>query len=228
MSWLLIPLGWAAWHYGPGQQYLKADEAARAVKEADKLAQQQEWFSAEQWYEDALRALPEDRVAERRKLQLAIAKVQIKNEKLPVAHQQLKSLVEELASDSTTEPVVLADARASLAYAQYYMTWLMRLEGQPEEEWQPEIDSSRQIYRLLAEQASARGDITAAEKAQEDLEAAIRLARMDLNELQGIALPKQCCCCSGKCKSKGKGKVGQKPKDARGASTGPPPDDGGH
>ena len=48
---------------------------------------------------------------------------------------------------------LLADARGALANAQYYTTWLMRLEGLPREEWQPEIEASRQNYKLLAERA---------------------------------------------------------------------------
>jgi hypothetical protein len=48
---------------------------------------------------------------------------------------------------------------------------------------------------------------------------------MDLDELQGLALPCQCKCSGkkpGKCMSKGK-----KPKDGRGAGMGPPPDGSG-
>jgi hypothetical protein len=67
----------------------------------------------------------------------------------------------------------------------------MRLEGQPAEVWEPEIEGARQNYRLLAEQAAARGDAGALKKNQEDLESSIRLARMELSELQGLPLPSQ-------------------------------------
>ena len=59
------------------------------------------------------------------------------------------------------------------------------------EDWEPEIDSARATYKLLAEQAVERGDTTSARKHQEDLESAIRLARMDLGELTGLPLPSQ-------------------------------------
>ena len=39
--------------------------------------------------------------------------------------------------------------------------------------------------------ADLSGDETSTKKNQEDLEAAIRLARMDLSELQGLPLPSQ-------------------------------------
>ena len=53
------------------------------------------------------------------------------------------------------------------------------------------MESARQAYKLLAEEAEKRGDAAAAKKHREDLEASIRLARMDLSELQGLPLPSQ-------------------------------------
>jgi hypothetical protein len=107
----------------------------------------------------------------------------------------------------------------------------MRLEGEPKDVWEPEIEAARQGYRLLAEQAEAKGDADGKKKHTEDVESSIRLARMELSDLQGLTLPSQCAgCCSGKCRGRGKGqgKLGEQPKDARGASSGPPPDNSGH
>jgi hypothetical protein len=100
-----------------------------------------------------------------------------------------------------------------LAGAKYYMTWLMRLEGLPQEDWEPEIESARQHFRLLAEKGTPDQ-----ERYQQKLESAIRLARMDLTELQGQALP-GCCkgCCSGKCNKPGKKPTQKKPQDSRAA-----------
>ena len=110
---------------------------------------------------------------------------------LPVAHQDLAGLVDELKDDARADPKLLAEARSALANAQYYMTWLMRLEGLPREAWEPEIEAARQTYRLLAEQAASAGDEKAASRNRDDLESAIRLARLDLGELQGLPLPSQ-------------------------------------
>ncbi|MGC3971758.1 MAG: hypothetical protein QM775_31775 [Pirellulales bacterium] len=132
---------------------------------------------------------------------------------------------------------LLASARQSLAVSQYYTTWLMRLEGEPPEIWEPEIESARQIHRLLAEQTEREGGASSSDAAEhrENVEATIRLARMDLDELQALKLPSQCCNCKGGACKKASKKPGQKPKpqanepkDARGASLGPPPDDGGN
>lgn len=92
--------------------------------------------------------------------------------------------------------------------------------------------NARQTYRMLAERDEAKGDQASARKHREDLESVIRLARMDLGDLQGLDLPKQCQNCkSGQCKKPGK-KPGAKPKgeekkDARKAGAGPPPDNSG-
>jgi hypothetical protein len=136
-----------------------------------------------------------------------------------------------MQDDKTASPALRDEAREAQANVQYYMTWLMRLEGLSADEWEPEIESARQTYRLLAEQSETAGDQTAAKRHREDLESAIRLARLDVGELQGLAIPTQCQGCkSGQCRKPGK-RPGQKPsqekKDARSAGAGPPPDKSG-
>ena len=123
------------------------------------------------------------------------------------------------------------DVRAALASAQYYAAWLMRLEGAPREEWTIEADQSRQNFRLLAEE-TAQTDPKGADAHRKNLESTIRLARMDLSELQALPLPKQCegCKnCSQKCRSQRDSrnpepKQQEKKQDARGASVGKRPD----
>ena len=104
---------------------------------------------------------------------------------------EVKARYEALAADPAADPKLLADARSAQANSQYYMTWLMRLEGLGRDAWEPEAEAARQAYKLLAEDAEKRGDTAAAAKHKEDLEAAVRIARMDLGELQGLPLPSQ-------------------------------------
>jgi tetratricopeptide (TPR) repeat protein len=227
-GWLLLPVLAGAYHYGPGQDHLRFDDAARTLAVADEYARRGNWSSAISTYDQALTMLPAGQVAEARRIRVERAKAMMLDKQLPEATAELKALVEELQSDKQADAKVLADARASLASAQYYMTWLMKLEGLSAEEWVPEIESSRQLYKLLAEQADDSSDARARE---EDVESAIRLALMDPAELQGKAIPKQCQNCkSGQCKKPGK-KPGRseakEKKDARGASSGPPPDGAG-
>ena len=189
--WLMIPVLLGAYHYGPGQERLRLDDAAGFVAQAERHAAAQEWAEAEAAYEEALKLLPAERSAESRRLRLERAKAQMLAKKLPVANQELENLVAELRDDPVADATVLAEARSALASSQYYLTWLMRLEGLAKEVWEPEIEAARQTYRLLAEQSAAAGKADAAKKHREDLESAVRLARLDLSELQGLPLPSQ-------------------------------------
>ncbi len=233
-AWLLIPAAVAAYHLGPGQERLVLDEAAAHLRAAETHVASREWSQAAVAFDAALALVPADRAAEVRRLRIERAKAQLKSGKLPEAYDDLTLLTEELRADSTASPELVADARQALASAQYYLTWLMRLEGEPREAWEHEIEAARQNYRLLAQQAESMGDKPSEKSHREDLESAIRLARMDLSELQALPLPSQCQgCCSGDCKCKGKSKGKNRKKgenkaeDVRGASSGPPPDDRG-
>jgi hypothetical protein len=232
LGWLLVPVVVGAYHYGPGQEKLRLDDVSRVLADADRLAAEQDWQAAATRYDQALALLPAGRVADARRIRLQRAKVQMFGHQLPEANAALRDLVDQMEDDKTADPELRDQARDALANAQYYMTWLMRLEGLGAPEWEPEIESARQTYRMLAEQDEAKGDKESARKHREDLESVIRLARMDLGDLQGLDLPKQCQNCkSGQCKKPGK-KPGSKPKgeekkDARKAGAGPPPDNSG-
>jgi hypothetical protein len=233
LGWLMVPVVFGAYHYGPGQEKLRLDDVARVLADADRLAAGHEWQTAVTRYDEAMAMLPEGRSQEARQIRLKRAEVQMFAHQLPEAAAALRELVDQMQDDKTADPGLRDQAREALASAQYYMTWLMRLEGLPPTEWEPEIESARQTYRLLAEQAEAAGDSKSARKHREDLECAIRLARLELTDLQGLDIPSQCKNCkSGQCKKPGK-KPGNKPsnsqekKDARSAGAGPPPDNSG-
>ncbi|TDJ72846.1 MAG: hypothetical protein E2O39_06010 [Planctomycetota bacterium] len=203
--WSLLPIGAGAYHFGPGQDRMRVDEAGVALDRAEALALEARelasiqgdeaardlWLAVEAAYGEALDALPADNVDEARRLRLERAKAQMFVSRLPEARRDLAGLVDELAADASVDPALLADARGALANAQYYTTWLKRLEGAPQAEWEPEIEASRQNYKLLAEELDRRGESKLAALAKEDLESSIRLARMDLSDLQGLPLPSQ-------------------------------------
>jgi hypothetical protein len=191
LGWLMIPVLLAAYHYGPGQEQLQLDRTAAALSQADQHAANKEWAQAVQKYEQALTLLPAGRTEEAWRIRLQRADAQMLAKKLPEAHADLTALLAELTSSARANPDLVTQVRRALASAQYYMTWLLRLEGQARDLWEPEIEAARQNYRLLAEQAETAGDQTLAQKNREDLESAVRLARMDLSELQGLPLPCQ-------------------------------------
>lgn len=190
--WLLLPAVALAYHFGPGQKQMALDHANQLLREADRLAQLESWNQVALRYEEALQVLPKEHVETRQRVRLELAKAQMLSSQLPVAHRALSDLVDELKEEGDASSAdLLNEARSAHANSQYYMTWLMRLEGQPEEVWRPEVDSAEQTYRLLAQQSAEQGDEVASAQIKEDLEATIKLARMELSELQGLPLPSQ-------------------------------------
>jgi hypothetical protein len=190
-AWVLLLPAALAYHLGPGQTQKTLDAVAAKLAEADRLAAEKDYPAAVEHYDEALKLLPADRKSAARKIRLERAKAMMLARKLPEAHADLNALVDELQDEPASDPKLLAEARSVQANSQYYLTWLMRLEGLGRDVWEPEIESARQAYKLLAEQAEQRGDAAAAKTHKEDLESAIRLARLDLSELQGLPLPSQ-------------------------------------
>lgn len=233
LALLLAPAAAIAYHYGPGQGMMALDKASSEIQAAQKQMEAGNPGRAVEHFEAAIALLPGDRADLRQRLRLERAKAQLLSGGLAEAYDEIVALSEEVSSSaSTSAPNFVSDLRKTQADAQYYMTWLQRLEGEPRETWEPDIEAARQNYKLLAENEHAAGNTQQAATLEADLESAIRLARLDLSELQALPLPKQCQgCCSGKCKSKCKG-VGKRPgerktEDARGAGGGPPPDEKG-
>jgi hypothetical protein len=191
LIWLSVPVVWAAWHYGPGQEALKRDRSDLALVLAKKDAATQDYAAAIAGYDAALAALPKAEVAQARRIRLARARALVDGHQLPAGHRELEALFEELSGDPQAEPDVLNGTREALANAKYYRTWLMRLEGHAREVWEPEIESARQHFRHLTEQSTQVLTASDKKRYQENLESTIKLARMDLAELQGLPLPSQ-------------------------------------
>lgn len=193
VTWLALPIGAWAYHEGPGQDRMALDEAAKVVAGAHQAAADKDWADAVRGYEDALAKLPKDQdskdhgaTSQRLRLELNKARMQAKG--LSTAREELESLVDELAADKEADPQLLAESRQALARSQFFTTWLMRLEGVSREEWEPEIEAARQNWRLLAEQGTTPEQ---KEQSQKDLEAAIHLSRIEIEDLQGLPLPSE-------------------------------------
>jgi hypothetical protein len=192
VGWLLLPVGAWAYHEGPGQDRIALEETDAVILAAQKAVADGEWKLAVSEYEAALGKLPKNPdaydVKVTQRLQIELNKARMQASGLPEARDELETLVEQMQGDENTDPELMRDARQALANAQFYKTWLMRLEGLDRTIWEPEIEAARQNWRLLAELAT-----TKSEKAlhQEDLEAAVRLARLDIEDLQGLPLPSE-------------------------------------
>ncbi|MFY9253577.1 MAG: hypothetical protein WAO83_08990 [Fuerstiella sp.] len=191
IGWLmLLPLG-GLYHLVAGPHHREMDVIGDSLAEARRLVGEEDWHKAVPKFELALQNLPEELLTESRQLRLELAQAKMNAAKLPEAHGELKELLDELLADKTTDGQLEQQVRESLANSQFYMTWLMRLEGMPASKWEPEIESARQNYKMLAETAEQSGNNVAADKQKENLEASIRLARLDLGDLQGLPLPNQ-------------------------------------
>jgi hypothetical protein len=191
--WLALPIAGVAFHDGPGAELLRLDDVAAVVAEAETAVADEDWSLAVDKYDAALEQLPGDRLEVARRLRLERAKAQMLASNLPLARRELEDLARELetATDGAAAPGMVRESREALANAQFYMTWLMRLEGKARAEWEPQIEAARQNYRLLAESANERGDAKSGQRHREDLETAIRLARLEIQDLQGLPLPSQ-------------------------------------
>jgi tetratricopeptide (TPR) repeat protein len=219
--WLLVPTVLLAWHYGPGQDRLAADKAQAFLSKAKAAEAQGKWHEAMLAYTSALGQLPLNDVKARNGVRFAQAKAKMRCGDLPEAMEDLDGLLAEVEK-AGNDPALAKEIRGTLGAFHYYAAWLMRLEGASTEEWTEQVEQSRQHYRLLAENAQGTGDVKSAEVNKKNLEAAVRLARMDLNELKGKPIPKECQGCknvAGKCRSQKEGKCkgeGNKPsEDAR-------------
>lgn len=228
--WCLLPIALLAYHYGPGQKGLARDQVAAKIEAAQLAEKNEDWRAALEAYTQALAALPADQTTVRYKLQLAKAKVRMYSGELPESMVDMEGLLTDMLKQKADARLV-REVRGNLATAQYYAAWLMRLEGASTDEWTAEVEQARQNFRLLAEETHKESDATATLDYQKNLEATIRLARMDLSELQGLPLPKKCqgCKnCSQKCRkqreSQCKNPGEKEPKDARKAGAGKRPD----
>src|SRR5690606_9946922 len=108
-------------------------------------------------YDAALAALPAGERETAIRLRLERAKARMHVSRLPEAHDELRALADDVLLEPV-DPELDADVRRTLAQARFFMTWLMRLEGAPREEWEPEIEAARQGLKALAEEARAAGD----------------------------------------------------------------------
>ncbi len=234
LIWLLIPVVLIVLYYGPCQKYLARDRAADLIVQAHAAEEGKQYAAAMEAYQQAILEVPESDTGARSRLMLAHAKARMYSGELPEAMLFLDDMLGDLQkADASSE--LQSQVRGTLATAQYYAGWLMRLEGAEPKEWTEQTEAARQNFRLLAEDSRDSREQDRMEKFQKNLEATIRLARMDLSELQALPLPEEVANTKnvsqkvrkqgeGKGKGKGKGeepgKGESEPDDARNAGAG--------
>lgn len=224
--WLVSAVVAMAWHFGPGREVSRRSLALETAAQAKAAADRKDWAEAVKQYVVALAELPAEDRADRDRLTLEYAAARIQIGELVEAQEQLDSLIADLERNPTPQSEeLLQSARHEAATASYFAAWLMRLEGATPEEWKVEAEAARRQFHLLAQQSVAESDADA-ELFEKNLEATIKLEQMDLSELMGRPLPKNCpnCCknlsqrkrqqCQSRCQSEGE-KKGEQKQDAR-------------
>ena len=114
------------------------------------------------------------------------ARSRIRSGEILEGQEQLEKLLALLSNEPAGSAALATDAFHELATASYYAAWIMRLEGATVDEWKPEAETARQLFRFLAERARQSGDGDA-ETFEKNLENTIRLEQMDLSALTGEA-----------------------------------------
>lgn len=210
--WLLALVPLLGLHFGLGQTAQASDRVATHISAAHDAQGDGQWADAVKHWRDAQLDSNGD-ADETLRLALSAEMARVRSGELPEATEATAALLDEAvekgASDETQR-----DIRAKLGAMHYWMAWLMRLEGASAEEWEPVSEQARQHFRILAETDDA-------DTHAKNLESVIRLQRMDLSELQGLPIPKECRGnknCSSRCKSQREGRCnnpGNSPKDGR-------------
>lgn len=105
---------------------------------------------------------------------------------------ELESMLEEIEGAGGKDTDMAWATREEIGAAYYYGARLMRLAGEPEEEWRADSGKARQHFRYLAERARQRGMPEQSVRDQErNVELVLDLEQSSEMELRGKALPKE-------------------------------------
>ena len=186
--WAVIPVLLAIWWFGPGQELQARSRVASTVELAMAAVEEEKWEEAAQLFGQAIGEAPANSPESNRWLRLRASHSEFMSGNTWNGIAGMEEILDE-AKD--VDPELARAARARFAAAQYFATWKLRLEGADSAVWKPEAEKARQHFRLLAEDAEARG-ASEAEDLKKNVESVIWLERMDLAELQALPLPGGC------------------------------------
>ncbi|MAW76783.1 MAG: hypothetical protein CMJ95_05245 [Planctomycetes bacterium] len=186
--WAVVPALLAIWWFGPGQDLQARTRVASTVEQAMTAADGEDWKLAAELFGQAIGEAPANSPESNRWLRLRASHSEFMSGN---TWNGISGMEEVLSEIKDTDPELARDARARIAAAQYFATWKLRLEGAKPEVWKPEAEKARQHFRLLAEDAEARG-AKETEDLKKNVESVIWLERLDLAELQSLPLPGGC------------------------------------
>ena len=181
--WICFPVIIAVWYYRSGPEAFQYDLAGSLADQAYAAAVQGDYKNASELYLESQKALPAKDVKRHLQLRLAELQSRIRTEDILTGSEQLSEFLLDLPGDVPEK--LKQQVRSELAASYYHTSLLMRQEGAGSDEWLPIIQQARQQYRVLAETGTGNNN-------QQNLEAAIKLQRMDQSLIQGLPLPKKC------------------------------------
>jgi len=188
--WLLLPLPFVVWHYGPGQKWFARDQAHKLIQQAQKAEAQKNWREAETLFRDASERVRNTDPRLKTQLDIALVRARYRQGGAVEAIDGIDGLINE--SRFHSQPAELQrEARELAGRIHYHAAWVMRLEGAQKDLWMEEAELARQNFRLLSEETLFAGRTNYSQLQQTNLESAVRLQRMGLVELMARPLPEE-------------------------------------
>jgi hypothetical protein len=188
--WLLLPLPFVVWHYGPGQKWLARDQAHKLIQRAQKAETQKNWGEAETLFRDASQRVRNTDPRLKTQLDIALVRARYRQGGAVEAIDGIDGLIN--APTFHNQPAELQrEARELAGRIHYHAAWVMRLEGAQKDLWMEEAELARQNFRLLSEETLFAGRTNYSQLQQTNLESAVRLQRMGLVELMAKPLPEE-------------------------------------
>lgn len=173
--------------FGPGEASRNREAVHEIAVKASKAAQDGDWETADDLYEEAVANMPHEYMYDLYNLKVQAAKAKAVNGDMLTAIDDMHGILESMPED-LRHGRLARDVRDLLARNQYYTAWIMRLEGAPRQSWIVFADRSRQQYRILSEQLSEKKQ-SHKNHFDYNLEGVVKLTRMDLATLRSMPLP---------------------------------------
>ena len=240
LIWLICPVVFIYLHFQWGPRFQFEQAVAQQLKKAESFETKKDWQQAVSQYDKTISFIQASIADDEKKAEeiggkkaeddsfdepaftskeileirakIDRAKALTNTKRISNATVILGQLVQQM--DGLDYHGELADeARCNLAICQYYVAWHMRIEGMLRSDWLPELESARQIFKYLARKNQLANHEETSLAMQKNLEAVIRLERMDLPTLQAMELPKEGA-------GKGEAQAGKKFNKQKGKSQG--------
>jgi hypothetical protein len=187
LAWLLPVAGIGYYQFSKGAAGVLLEKADRLQRQAAAKEKAGGWGEAAKLYDEALAIIPADGYKlERAGVGGRAARAKLRDGEIRPALMGFRGALAELPPGPKSAALE-RDLRYSLAEAEYYEAWILRLENQPRAKWFPHAAAARQNLRFLAENPALPA--TERNGHARDMEAVIRLTRLDIEELKKLPTP---------------------------------------